>query len=91
LNHVSFFSAGVKARRVVTEVEVTQLVTNVNHVRIVVVVSEGLSIFVEIVLMLRESLMILRLFDVADVLSRHVPPESRLNFHDKSDLNGVSE
>jgi hypothetical protein len=91
LNHVSFFSAGVEARRVVTEVEVTQLVTNVNHVRIVVVVSERLSIFVEIVLMLRESLMILRLFDVADVLSGHVAPESRLNFHDKSDLNGVSE
>ena len=91
MNHVSFFSTGVEARRIVTEVEVAQLVTNVNHVRIVVVVGERLSIFVEIVLMLRESLMILGLFDVADVLSGHVAPESRLNFNDKSDLNGVSE
>jgi len=82
LNHVSFISAGVKFGGVVAEIKVTQLVTDVNHVRIVVVVGEGLAIFVEIVLMLRESLMILRLLDVADVLSGHVATESRLNLHD---------
>jgi hypothetical protein len=99
LNHISFLSIVVDSLRVITEVEVTQLIANVlniyysiityNHIRVIVIVNK-LSIIVDI-LIIRESLMIMRLFNLAYVLSGHMTSECSLNLHNKRDLIWVSK
>lgn len=60
-----------------------------DHIRIIVIVSK-FSIIVDI-LIVRESLMILRLLDLTNVLPGHIPPECGLDFDDHCDGTGVSE
>ncbi len=60
-----------------------------NHIRVIVIVNE-LSIIVDI-LIVRESLMIMRLFNLAYVLPGHMTSECSLNLHDKRNLIWVSE
>jgi hypothetical protein len=99
LNHISFLSVVVDSLRVITEVKVTQLIANVlkiyhsiityNHIRVVVIVNE-FSIIVDI-LIVRESLMIMRFFNLAYVLPGHITSECSLNLYNKRNLIWVSE
>jgi hypothetical protein len=90
LNHVSLLSAVVETCGVVPEVEVAQLIADVDDIRVIVVVSKRFSIIVDI-LIVRESLVILRFLDVAHVLSRHVAPEGSLDLHNNCNDMGVPE